>query len=429
MMLVSKKRHCEERAPFSSDRKRRGAMPTLGNVGDCFSPNDGLRNDTHRSRRRPAIPILFLLLALLAGCGASWQARVIAPDGSAFAVDRQVLKAMERFAEEDAEGVPLEQVLWTAGHQAVETVTVVDDEGVRHEYDWAEVALEAQWLPGGTILIAGEELDAAQVEAEPPALLSRVTASITDLAPTAAAGLGLDRPAASTGQPLPAIGGAVGVDHVLLLFLDGFGYVRYTEAAEAGLIPNLVALGQPQVGLTVYPPCTSVASAALLTGAPPAANGVDQRGIRKTGTETLFDVAAEAGLEVVAVEGNALAFNLRNAEMTLSGDRDGDGSTDDNGLANALAVLEAGMPDLFWVHFHGIDDAGHTYGPGAPEEQAAIQGVDAAVGQLIQALPDNTLVVIFADHGMHHVEEEGRLGNHGHLIERDMFIPVILIMR
>jgi hypothetical protein len=276
-------------------------------------------------------------------------------------------------------------------------------------------------------LIAGEELDAAQVEAKPPALLSRVTANITDVAPTAAAGLGLDRPAASTGEALPVGGSAVGVDHVLLLFLDGFGYVRYTEAAESGLIPNLLALGEPQVGLTVYPPSTSVASAAILTGAPPAANGVDQRGIRKTETETLFDVAAEAGLEVVAVEGNALAFNLRNAEMTLSGDRDGDGSTDDNVLANALAVLKNGMPDLFWVHFHGIDDAGHTYGPGAPEEQAAIQGVDAAVGQLMQALPANTLIVIFADHGMHHVEEKGRLGNHGHLIERDMFIPVIVV--
>jgi predicted AlkP superfamily pyrophosphatase or phosphodiesterase len=48
------------------------------------------------------------------------------------------------------------------------------------------------------------------------------------------------------------------------------------------------------------------------------------------------------------------------------------------------------------------------------------------VGQLLDALPAGTLVVIFADHGMHQVEEEGRLGNHGNLIERDMFIPIIV---
>jgi len=211
---------------------------------------------------------------------------------------------------------------------------------------------------------------------------------------------------------------------VTLIFLDGFGYVRYEEASSAGLIPNLAALGEPLLGLTAYPPSTKVGSAALLTGAPPEVNGVDGRSIRQTGVETLFDVAAAAGREVVAVEGEALSFNLRNTEIQLSGDRDGNGSTDDNVLANALAVLDEGMPDLFFVHFHGIDDAGHTYGPGAPEEKAAIQFVDAAVGQLLEALPAETLVILFADHGMHLVDEEGRVGNHGHLIERDMLIPI-----
>ena len=150
------------------------------------------------------------------------------------------------------------------------------------------------------------------------------------------------------------------------------------------------------------------------------------RGIRSTEVETVFRVLSAAGRRVVAIEGDALAFNLRDAEIVLSGDRDGNGSTDDNVLSNALSVIEAGMPDLLWVHFHGIDDAGHTYGPGAPEEVAAIRGVDVAVGQILDALPDDTLVLIVADHGMHVVDEEGRLGNHGHLIARDMLIPVFV---
>jgi predicted AlkP superfamily pyrophosphatase or phosphodiesterase len=218
-------------------------------------------------------------------------------------------------------------------------------------------------------------------------------------------------------------------DHVLLLFLDGFGYLRYAEALEGELIPNLAQVGEPFVSLTVYPPSTRVASAALLTGAPPGKNGVNQRDIRNTEAETIFDIASEAGLKVVAVEGESLAFNLRNSETKLSGDRNGDGSTDDNVLANALSVLDAGMPDLLYVHFHGIDDTGHTYGPHSPEEKAAIVGVDAAVGQLLDALPAGTLVIIFADHGMHLVQEEGRLGNHGHLIERDMFVPIFVATR
>jgi predicted AlkP superfamily pyrophosphatase or phosphodiesterase len=84
------------------------------------------------------------------------------------------------------------------------------------------------------------------------------------------------------------------------------------------------------------------------------------------------------------------------------------------------------MPDLFFVHFHGIDDAGHSYGPGAPEEEAAIREVDAAVGRLLDAMPSGTLVIAFADHGMHRVGEAERSGNHGNLIERDMFIPIFV---
>jgi hypothetical protein len=396
--------------------------------------------DNHPVKIRTLSLLTIALLFCLAGCRSAWEATVVAPDGSAFPVDSKVLASLSGFAEEGKD-LSLEWVLWTAGHRVIERLMVSEPEGARHEFDWAAVADDAWWGKDGKLSIGGESFPVSHLEAEPPPLLKQVTADITDIAPTVAAALGLPSPAQATGQALEAppaspslrLGSvqATGLrtSHVLLLFLDGFGYVRYAEARDAGLIPNLTALGEPLVALTVYPPCTSVASAALLTGAPPQVNGVDQRGIRKTEVETLFDVASAAGRQVVAVEGDALAFNLRNSEMQLSGDRDGNGSTDDNVLANALAVLDEGMPDLFYVHFHGIDDAGHTYGPGTPEEEATIREVDAAVGQLLAALPGDTLIIIFADHGMHRVEEEGRLGNHEHLIERDMFIPIFVVSK
>jgi hypothetical protein len=371
-----------------------------------------------------AAGIWLLLLVVLAGCGRNWEATVITPEGNDFVVDTQVLEGLADFADEER-GVPLERVLWTAGHYAIERLIVTEPEGARHEFEWAPVAEDAWWRENGQVEIEGETFPVSRVEVKPPALLAQVKARLTDVAPTVAATLGLPAPAQASGSALeaPAAG------HVLLLFLDGFGYLRYTETLDAGLIPNLAALPVPLLGLTEYPPSTRVGTAALLTGAPPQVNGVDGRSVRSTEAETLFDVAAAAGLQVVAVEGEALAFNLRGAEAQLSGDRDGNGSTDDNVLANALAALDAGMPDLFFVHFHGIDDAGHTYGPRTPEEEAVIREVDAAVGQLLAALPTDTLVIVFADHGMHQVEEEGRLGNHGNLIERDMFIPIFVTVK
>ncbi len=369
------------------------------------------------ARPRPRAVAALLLVLLLSACAPNWEVTLAGP-GGAITVNHARLQELDSFAEDEA--VPLERVLWESGYRVLETVTITEADGAGKTFAWPDVAEDAAWQFDGAVVVDGTAFTPERIAVAPHADVAAVTVQITDLAPTAAAALGLPAPAKATGDVLTDNK----ADHVLLLFLDGFGYVRTTEALADGLIPTLAALPEPQRALTVYPPATSVASAAILTGAEPGVNGVDRRGIRTTETETLLDVAAEAGLSVEAVEGNALAFNMRNAEIDLSGDKDGNGSTDDNVLTNALAVLEERMPDLFWVHFHGIDDAGHTYGPGAPEEAATIREVDAAVGKILDALPGNTLVLIFADHGMHAVHEEGRLGNHGNLIARDMFIPI-----
>jgi hypothetical protein len=367
------------------------------------------------------LALAMLVVGMVVGCSSGWKTTIPARDGSTFTVDRAVLQSLEAWKEaEETEGVPVEALLWQAGYPLVERVVEVEEDGTRHEYEWAAVADTAEWLENGTLVVAGGTYRASSLEVSVPAVLDQVQASITDLAPTAAAALGLPAPAEATGQVLKADAAS----RVLLILLDGFGYLRFSQARDEGLAPELSSLGEPLMALTTYPPITSVSMASLLTGAPPQVHGVDVRGERKTETQTLFDVVSAAGRHAVAVEGESLPFNLPGAAVQLSGDRDGNGSTDDNVLANALAVVEAGMPDLLFVHFHGIDDAGHTYGPGSAEESSAVQTVDTAVGRLIEALPSDTLVLLVADHGMHPVQEEGRLGNHGHLIEQDMLIPV-----
>ena len=312
----------------------------------------------------------FISLIILAGCASKWETVVISPDGSEFIVNTEVLESQTTFIDE-GHGIPLERVLWMGGHYVIECLVLIESGGIRHEFDWADHAEHAWWQETGQVEIGDETFSPSHIEAEPSVLLGQVQASITDIAPTVSAALGLPAPSQSTGLALDESTAG----HVMLLFLDGFGYPRYVEARDAGLIPNLSALSAPLLGLTEYPPSTRVGTAALLTGAGSKINGVDGRRVRNTELETLFDIASNAGLDVVAVEGDALSFNLRGADIQLSGDRDGNGSTDDNVLAHALNVLKSGMPDLFFIHFHGIDDAGHTYGPGTIEEENAIRKV------------------------------------------------------
>lgn len=371
--------------------------------------------------KRIQLVLILAISFLFTGCQPAWGYSLSGLGEGDVLLNHQIWEEYADFG--DGERVPLEQILYGMGARVIDEITISEPEGEAGTFAWEEVSEDAWILKNGTVVLAGGEFNPSGLEVSLSPWEDKVQIRIYDLAPTAAGALGIPAPELSTGQARE-VGPA---DAVLLLFLDGFGYLRYQESLAEGLIPELAKLDAPLVGLTAYPPVTTVSTASLLTGTEPVIHGVETRGIRKTDQETLLDTAAAANLRVASVEGEALAFNLRSAELTLSGDRDGNGGTDDNVLGNALSVLGAGMPELFYVHFHGIDDQGHEVGPGAPAEVEKIQEVDAAVGQILDQLPAGTLVIIFADHGMHQVEEEGRLGNHGHLIPRDMLIPVWII--
>jgi len=192
-------------------------------------------------------------------------------------------------------------------------------------------------------------------------------------------------------------------------------------------MPFLDSLGPPLTALTVYPSVTKVASAAMLTGAMPKENGVRDTSQRKTDVETILDVLSAEGRSCIAVEGDGLAFNMPNAEVILSGDRDGNGGSDDNTFHNASQVIRERMPDFLWVHFHGIDDVGHSHGPGSDQELTKMREVDGYIRDIVAALLSDTLVIIASDHGMHRVHDQARKGNHGSLTARDMFVPLWLL--
>ena len=372
----------------------------------------------NRKLRWLLIGLLFTGSLVLGGCSPRWSLTIETEGAAAEIIDFSTWTEYERFAVEDQ--IPLEQILYGLGFRVIEQVEIQPPESVGLVIPWGDSAAELWLTKQGDLRFGDQILPVESIIVDVSSWEDQVEVGITDLAATAASALNLSPPEISTGSPL--VKGQT--DAVLMIFLDAFGYLRYSEAKQAGLIPTLSPIDPPRIGLTTYPPITTVSTAARLTGTDPWNHGVETRGIRKTDQETILDRAAAAGLDVRAVEGDALSFQLRGADFDLSGDRDGSGGTDDNVLQNTLAVLEEGMPDLFLVHFHGIDDLGHEYGPLTEPEEKKIQEVDQAVGQILDRVPSGTLVLIFADHGMHAVEGQERLGNHGHLIERDMLIPI-----
>jgi predicted AlkP superfamily pyrophosphatase or phosphodiesterase len=68
-----------------------------------------------------------------------------------------------------------------------------------------------------------------------------------------------------------------------------------------------------------------------------------------------------------------------------------------------LGLSEAERPHMITLYYSNVDHAGHTYGPDAPETGAAVQHVDALIGELEKNIKATGLpvdLIVVSDHGM-----------------------------
>ena len=120
---------------------------------------------------------------------------------------------------------------------------------------------------------------------------------------------------------------------------------------------------------------------------------------------TLFELAKKAGYSTGAVTGKS-KFDVLNKPGTIDHSYwpDEAKSTDADVAKNAQEMLRSHRPEVFFVHFPGVDNVGHKTGWGTHEQLAAVAEADKCVGELIDALReidllDKTLIILTADHG------------------------------
>lgn len=87
-------------------------------------------------------------------------------------------------------------------------------------------------------------------------------------------------------------------------------------------------------------------------------------------------------------------------------------------------IRENDVTFLFF-HFDSVDGAGHRYGYGTPEHLAAIEGNDALIGTVVDAIEDlgwleDTLLLVEADHGG--TPNYGYGGQHGGATEAEIYV-------
>ncbi len=91
-----------------------------------------------------------------------------------------------------------------------------------------------------------------------------------------------------------------------------------------------------------------------------------------------------------------------------------DSVTADQRVDQVLVWLDlppAARPRFLTLYFDAVDHAGHKYGPGSAQEDAALRATDAALARLVQGLKQRGLfqrinLIVLSDHGMAAVPEQ-----------------------
>jgi hypothetical protein len=253
--------------------------------------------------------------------------------------------------------------------------------------------------------------------------------TLADVLPGVAAALGVpirrdDRPA----DPLGLTAALAGARRVVVLLVDGLG--ADLLRSHAAVAPTLAGLARPAGDLAAPCPSTTPVSLTTLgTGLPPGSHGVlgfvtavpgEDRTLSHVHwtddpdpdvwqpRRTVFEHAAEAGLEVTAVGPHAFAGSgltraaYRGAAYT--------GAVGPGDLcALLLRALQAGPRTLAYGYLAELDLTGHVRGVDSPSWRAQLALVDAIVEQVVAGLPDDAALLVTADHGMLDVPAESRI--------------------
>jgi predicted AlkP superfamily pyrophosphatase or phosphodiesterase len=204
---------------------------------------------------------------------------------------------------------------------------------------------------------------------------------------------------------------------VMVFLMDGLGYSQYEYALEHGKIPFISSLGEVERAEGYMPSISNVGLGALVTGQAPGKNGVKARGDMELEVDDIFLKARELQKKAILIEGDVKLINT-SVEPVLNPDINGDGYTDDEVYNSVL--LNIHDYDLIFVHFHGIDDASHTYGPNSAEALKRTSVIDTYVEEILESW--GGAVIVSADHGQH---ENNGLGEHGTDREEDITVPYL----
>ena len=246
--------------------------------------------------------------------------------------------------------------------------------------------------------------------------------TLASVLPSVADRLGVQRYAGRDVFELPA------APRTVVVLVDGLGYdlLRQRSGHAPFLRGLLPTASRVPCG---FPTTTATSMGTFGTGLPPGAHGLVGMQVLDPATdrllnelswedgpdarawqpnETVFEAAENAGVSVTMVgphyfDGSGLTT------AALRGGRFRAGRSLDDRVDAAVAAVRATRRSLVYLYWGDVDKVGHVHGCQSWQWGDEVEAVDAALRQLAARVPDDTSVIVTADHGMTDVPFEHRV--------------------
>jgi arylsulfatase A-like enzyme len=208
---------------------------------------------------------------------------------------------------------------------------------------------------------------------------------------------------------------------VVLIMMDGLRPDALVQANTPRLDAFMANGAYTLNARSVMPSVTLPCHTSIFHSVPPSRHGItsNQWAPLARPLPGLFDLAHAAGkrtaffynweeLRDIGRPGSLDLSYFRNTSYQP----DGDTIT----AAEVARVFAQDVPDFTFVYFGTVDTAGHYYGWMSEDQLGQLATVDAALGAVLDALPEDAAIVLQSDHGGHD-------RNHGTDAPEDMTIP------
>jgi predicted AlkP superfamily pyrophosphatase or phosphodiesterase len=241
---------------------------------------------------------------------------------------------------------------------------------------------------------------------------------------------------ACAGPPGPS-----GAPILVLVSIDGFRW----DYLDRGITPNLSALAangvRARAMIPVFPTKTFPNHTSIVTGEYPAHHGIVGNTFTAPDIEAHFSMEARENVrdgrfwlaEPIWVtaerQGQRTApFFWPGSEAAIAGVRPTYSVPFDHSLpdtarvARVLEYLELPTdrrPTFVTMYLSGVDSAGHSFGPDAPQTRGAIAHADSIIGDLVRGIDRSNLpvnVIVVSDHGMAALSRD-------RVIDLDRYLP------